>query len=169
MAKCRDGPLSPRPVRPVQPRPTSVDDAVRADVARLRENVTGAAPAAGTATKRRGYPPVIAGTEEEPVKPASTACTEVDNKVIRFQPRASAVGLRKSTRQSQDICQILSLSKYERPRVVVATGGTPVSVGALIFATILAIVGAWIVFDIETRPACASITMCPQRSHAASF
>ena len=106
---------------------------------------------------------------EEAVKPASKATTEVDNKVIRFQPRASAIGARQSANPPQDICQILSLSKYQRPRAVSGSGGMPVSVGALIFTVTLAIVGAWIVFDIETRPVCASVTMCPQRSHIASF
>jgi hypothetical protein len=108
------------------------------------------------------------------VKPASTACNEVVDNVVRFQPRASAIGVRQTSRPPQDICRILSLSKYEQPcvshaRVSSESGGMRVSVGALIFTVTLAVVGAWIAFDLETRQACASVTMCPQRSRAASF
>jgi len=115
---------------------------------------------------------------EEPVKPASTACNEVADNVIRFQPRASAIGACQTTSPPPDICRILSLSKYQRPcarngassaRVSSESGGMRVSVSAMIFTVTLAVVGAWIVFDLETRPACASVTMCPQRTRTASF
>jgi hypothetical protein len=119
----------------------------------------------------------MAGTEE-PVKPAPTTCNKVADNVIRFQPRASAISARQTACPPRDICQILSLSKYEQPcagsgvgsaRVSSEAGSMRVSVSALIFTVTLAVVGAWIAFDLETRPSCASVTMCPQRSRTASF
>jgi hypothetical protein len=111
---------------------------------------------------------------DEPVKTASTAKIEVDNidvdtNVIRFQPRSSGLGPRSSTNPPQEMCKILSLSKYEQSRAPSKSTGPSVSVSAFIFTVTLAIVGAWIVLDLETKQDCASVTMCSHMRPTASF
>ena len=95
-----------------------------------------------------------------------------DLTVIPFRPPQRASGRRSPTGQPADICEILDLSRYERPRAPASPredrGRLYVDVTAMLFTVALAVAGAWTVLDIMKHQSCFGAS-CARASTTASL